>query len=267
MRLPELPAAMMDFKPEVGLVLGSGWGFFAEKHIEAKGRLDYGEIQGFPLSIAPGHAGRFVYGHVGGRRVLCMQGRFHFYEGHTMSQLASPIRLMAGLGIRHLFLTNAAGGLRPEYRPGDLMLIRDHINFLGGNPLIGWREADGGFRFSDMTDVYDAELRAAICQWASTDGMELKEGVYLATAGPCFETPAEVRAFAALGADAVGMSTVPEAIVARRQGLRVVGLSCIANAAAGLSKTPIRHDEVEAAVRHVRPSAARLLEAAIALTD
>jgi len=191
-----------------------------------------------------------------------MQGRFHFYEGYTMAQLTMPIRLMHGVGVQTLIVTNAAGGINRDYVPGDFMLLSDHINFLGTNPLIGDR-SEIGVLFPDMSAVYDAELRDDLKIWAATHSVNLKEGVYLATTGPSFETPAEIRAFATLGADAVGMSTVPEAIVARKLGLRVLGVSCITNAAAGISQSPLTHEEVSETADKVRPQFADLLEAAI----
>ncbi|MDP4611915.1 MAG: purine-nucleoside phosphorylase [Opitutales bacterium] len=264
MKLPELPAELTDFKPEVGLILGSGLGFFADDRIEVVGRLPYGEIEDFPVSTVPGHAGQFVYGHLDGKRVLCMQGRFHFYEGYTMAQLTLPIRLMAQLGVHTIFVTNAAGGINRDYVPGDFMLLSDHINFLGTNPLIG-NQSNDDTRFPDMSEVYDGALRAKIRERAKTEGVDLKEGVYLATTGPSFETPAEIRAFATFGADAVGMSTVPEAIVARQLGIRVIGISCITNAAAGISKEPLSHEEVSETADRVRPQFADLLAGAVAL--
>ncbi|MGJ8649917.1 MAG: purine-nucleoside phosphorylase [Opitutaceae bacterium] len=264
MKLPELPAELTDFKPEVGLILGSGLGFFADDRIEVVGRLPYGEIEDFPVSTVPGHAGQFVYGHLDGKRVLCMQGRFHFYEGYTMAQLTLPIRLMAQLGVHTIFVTNAAGGINRDYVPGDFMLLSDHINFLGTNPLIG-NQSNDDTRFPDMSEVYDGALRAKIRERAKAEGVDLKEGVYLATTGPSFETPAEIRAFATLGADAVGMSTVPEAIVARQLGIRVIGISCITNAAAGISKEPLSHEEVSETADRVRPQFADLLAGAVAL--
>jgi purine-nucleoside phosphorylase len=265
MKLPKLPTELADFKPEIGLILGSGLGFFADERIEVIGRLPYGEIEGFPVSTVPGHAGQFVFGHLDGRRVLCMQGRFHFYEGYRMEQLTLPIRMMHRLGVQTLFLTNAAGGINPCYTPGDFMLIHDHINFLGTNPLIG-SVIDEGVRFPDMTEVYDKALRCNIREWAKEQEIRLQEGVYLATTGPCFETPAEVRAFGILGADAVGMSTVPEAIVARQLGIRVIGISCITNAAAGISTGPLTHEEVSETADRVRIQFADLLAGAIALS-
>jgi purine-nucleoside phosphorylase len=256
------PEEIVNFQPEIGLILGSGLGFFADDRIEVEGRLPYGEIEGFPVSTVPGHTGQFVYGWLHGKRVLCMQGRFHYYEGYSMAQLTLPIRLMHSVGIQTLIVTNAAGGINRDYTPGDFMLLSDHINFLGTNPLIGDR-SEHGVRFPDMSAVYDPELRSQLKAWATTNGQDLKEGVYLAATGPSFETPAEIRAFAALGADAVGMSTVPEAIVARKLGLRVLGISCITNAAAGISKNPLSHEEVSETADRVRPEFAGLLEAAV----
>lgn len=253
---------IVNFQPEVGLILGSGLGFFADERIEVEGRLPYSEIEGFPVSTVPGHAGQFVYGMLEGKRVLCMQGRFHFYEGYSMEELTLPVRLMHRIGIKTLIVTNAAGGINRDYRPGDFMLLDDHVNFLGTNPLIGDRSEDG-IRFPDMSNVYDLALRSKLKTWAKAKAMVLKEGVYLATTGPSFETPAEIRAFATLGADAVGMSTVPEAIVARKFGLRVLGISCITNAAAGLSKSPLTHEEVSETAGRVRGQFADLLGAAV----
>jgi len=264
MKLPTLPPELAEFKPEIGLILGSGLGFFADDRIEVAGRLPYGEIEGFPVSTVPGHAGQFVYGTLEGKRVICMQGRFHFYEGYPMAELTLPIRLMHSMGVHTLFVTNAAGGINLDYVPGDFMMLSDHINSLGTNPLIGW-EGDEGVRFPDMTAVYDPALRGKIRAWAQANQVDLKEGVYLATTGPSFETPAEVRAFGILGADAVGMSTVPEAIVARKFGMRVLGISCITNAAAGISKTELSHEEVSETADRVRPQFADLLAAGVEL--
>lgn len=261
---PELPAELVEFKPEIGLVLGSGLGFFAEEHVEVSGYLPYSEIDGFPVSTAPGHVGRFVFGRLGDRRVICMQGRLHFYEGYSMHQLTLPIRVMHQLGVHTLFLTNAAGGINPSYVPGDFMLIHDHINFLGSNPLIGV-DAEDEMRFPDMTEVYDKAMRRKIREWAQSETLSLQEGVYLATTGPSFETPSEIRAFATLGADAVGMSTVPEAIVARQSGMRVIGISCITNSAAGISAGPLTHTEVTETANRVKHLFAKLLAGAIAL--
>ncbi|WP_269522927.1 purine-nucleoside phosphorylase [Coraliomargarita parva] len=259
-----LPQEILEYEPQIGLVLGSGLGFFADERLERAGSVRYESIPGFPVSTVEGHAGQFVYGTLEGYRVLCMQGRFHFYEGYPMRELTLPVRLMAQAGVKHLFLTNAAGGINPEYRPGDFMLLSDHINFLGTNPLIG-PVAPGETRFPDMSEVYDASLRKRIKRWAESHSIPLHEGVYLATTGPSYETPAEIRFFHGIGADAVGMSTVPEAIVARQQGMRVIGISCITNAAAGLSETPLSHEEVGDTANRVKSTFADLLSASIQL--
>ena len=261
--LPKLPDCLANFCPEVGIVLGSGLGFFAES-LDVCGRLAYEQIPGFPTSTVPGHAGQFVYGKLKGRKVICMQGRFHYYEGYNMEQLSLPIQLMSSLGISTLFLTNAAGGINTLYKPGDFMLIADHINFLGTNPLIG-KGDENGLLFTDMSAVYDSNLRSQIRVWAKDSDISLHEGVYLATTGPCYETPAEIRAFASIGADAVGMSTVPEAIIARQLGLRIIGLSCITNLAAGLSESPLSHDEVSQTADKVKNIFARLLAGSVEL--
>ena len=266
MKLPATPACLLDYNPEIGLILGSGLGFFADRHIEVEGRLPYEAIEGFPVSTVAGHAGQFVYGKIGGRRVICMQGRFHLYEGYNIAELTLPVLLMAQIGVRSLCITNAAGGINPNFKPGDFMLIRDHINFLGTNPLIGLQGICGP-RFPDMSNVYASGLRSKILKWAASQDIALEEGVYLATTGPSFETPAEIRAFAALGADAVGMSTVPEAIVACQQGLSVVGISCITNAAAGLSLNPLSHEEVSETANRVHLEFAKLLSGAISVID
>lgn len=260
LELPDsLPIEISSFKPELAFVLGSGLGFFADERLQIVGRIPYAQIPGFPESTVSGHLGQFVYGNLCGKRVLCMQGRFHLYEGYSMAQLTHPIRLMAKCGIQTVVLTNAAGGINSTYQPGDFMLIRDHINFLGTNPLIG-PCPEGDVRFPDMTEVYDFNLGSRLLSAAIKSKITLHEGVYLATTGPSFETPAEIRAFARLGADAVGMSTVPEAIVARQQGMRVVGISCITNAAAGLSKSPLTHEEVGLTAERVCPEFSELLE-------
>ena len=261
--LPELPDCLTNFCPEIGIVLGSGLGFFAED-MDVCGRLAYSQIPGFPTSTVPGHEGQFVYGKLKGRKIICMQGRLHYYEGYSMDQLSSPIQLMRFLGISTLFITNAAGGINTLYRPGDFMLIADHINFIGTNPLIG-KGDENGLLFTDMSAVYDPSLRSKIRAWAKDSDITLHEGIYLATTGPCYETPAEIRAFATIGADAVGMSTVPEAIIARQLGLRIIGFSCITNLAAGLSDGPLSHDEVSQTADKVRDTFARLLAGSVEL--
>ena len=264
MKLPILPEELAKFNPEIGLILGSGLSFFADDRIKHTGRLPYNDIEGFPVSTAPGHMGQFIFGTLGDKRVICMQGRLHFYEGYRMDELTLPISLMNRLGVQTLFLTNAAGGIHSDYKPGDFMLINDHINFLGTNPLIGWKGEKGAY-FPDMSEVYDEALRIKICNWAKANKIDLKEGVYLATTGPSYETPAEIRAFSSLGADAVGMSTVPEAIVARKLGMRVLGISCITNAAAGICEKKLSHEEVSETASRVSSKFADLLEAGVNL--
>lgn len=251
------------FRPRVGLVLGSGLGFFADESLDDPMVVPYADIPGFLRSTVEGHAGNLVFGSVGETPVVCMQGRFHFYEGYPLTEITQPVRVMKRLGIETLFLTNAAGGIREEWEPGTLMLIRDHINFLGTNPLIGPNIDSFGTRFPDMSVVYDASLRERARAQAASLGVGLEEGVYLATTGPSFETPAEIRAFRTLGADAVGMSTVPEAIVARHAGLRVIGISCITNQAAGISGQPLTHEEVAETANRVKGEFGRLVGAIV----
>ncbi|MCQ2169320.1 MAG: purine-nucleoside phosphorylase [Bacteroidales bacterium] len=213
--------------PEVGIVLGSGLGRLADSIGDAV-TIPYRDIPGFPLSTAAGHKGNFIIGQLGGKCVIAMQGRFHYYEGYDMEKLSLSIRTMNILGIRYLFVSNAAGSCNPDIKRGDLMVIRDHINTLP-NPLIGPNMNEMGTRFPDMTCAYDAELRDAAFGVAAEMGINLKQGVYFATSGPSYETPAEVRFFRTVGADAIGMSTVPEVIVARHCGIRVFGVSVITN--------------------------------------
>lgn len=213
--------------PEVGIVLGSGLGRLADSIGDAV-TIPYRDIPGFPLSTAAGHKGNFIIGQLGGKCVIAMQGRFHYYEGYDMEKLSLSIRTMSVMGIRYLFVSNAAGSCNPDIKRGDLMVIRDHINTLP-NPLIGPNMNEMGTRFPDMTCAYDAELRDAAFGVAAEMGINLKQGVYFATSGPSYETPAEVRFFRTVGADAIGMSTVPEVIVARHCGIRVFGVSVITN--------------------------------------
>lgn len=253
-----------DLEPGIGIVLGSGLGAVAEA-VESTAVIPYAEIPHFPQSTVEGHSGRMVAGRLNGVPVIVMQGRVHFYEGYTPQQVTFPMRVLGSLGIRTAILTNAAGGIRPEYQIGDLVLLSDHINYLGFNPLIGPNEprfGDGvktGLRFFDMTQAYSVELRSLAQEAARVDGPALHEGVYLATTGPSFETPAEIRAFRAMGADLVGMSTVPETIVARHMGIEVLGISCVTNLAAGISATQLSHEEVFEAGSRVQHRLATLL--------
>jgi purine-nucleoside phosphorylase len=229
--------------PRVALVLGSGLGSLADE-VEAPIIMPYCDIPGFPLSTAPGHAGRLVVGRFAGKPVLMMQGRFHCYEGLPLERISFPVRVFRLLGVESLILTNAAGGANLGYAPGDFMLISDHINLAGRNPLVGPNDDELGPRFPDMSQAYDPKLRA-IARRAGTElGLALKEGVYAWFLGPSYETPAEVLMARLLGADAVGMSTVPEAIVAAHCGLKTLGISCITNMAAGILGQPVTSDEV-----------------------
>ena len=234
-RLPE--------PPTVGIVLGSGLGGHADR-IEAPVYVPYSEIPGFAVSTAPGHAGRFVAGQLAGKQVLCMQGRLHYYEGHSMQDIVFPIRVMKALGVGTLILTNAAGGVNTNFSVGDLMLLEDHINFMGANPLTGPNDEAVGPRFCDMTFAYTPSLRELAEQVAEKQGVSLQKGVYLGYMGPSYETPAEIRAFRTLGADAVGMSTVPEVIAASHCGLKVLAMSLITNMAAGVLMQPLSGAEV-----------------------
>ena len=229
--------------PATGIILGSGLGEVADS-LEHPVSISYADIPGFPVSSVAGHAARLVFGNVGGREVVAMQGRFHYYEGLTMREVAFPVYVLHELGVRNLIVTNACGGINAEYAPGDLMLIRDHLNLSGANPLIGPNEDALGPRFPDMTEVYDRSLADFARGTAKQLAVPLREGVYAFYPGPCYETAAEIQAYRALGADAVGMSTVPEATAARYLGMRVLGLSCITNLATGLARTKHSHEEV-----------------------
>jgi xanthosine phosphorylase len=231
-----------DFAPRVGLILGSGLSAIADA-IEGANALDYVDLPGFPRPSIEGHAGRLVLGRLDGVPVACLQGRVHLYEGVPAAALNVLPRTLKALGCEILILTNAAGALRAEIEPGAIALIEDHINLLGQNPLVGPNADDAGPRFPDMSEVYDGTLREGVRRVAERLGIPLRSGVYLATLGPSFETPAEIRAFRALGADLVGMSTVPEAISARHLGLKVLGLSIVTNLAAGLAEHPLSHEE------------------------
>ena len=242
-----------DAIPEIGMILGSGLGDFADT-LENRQVIPFSDIPDFPMATVPGHTGAFVFGTRHGKSVVCLQGRLHYYEGHPMSLLTLPVRIMAKLGVKLLVLTNAAGGVNTAYRPGDLMLITDHINFSGSNPLIGVTEPELGTRFPDVSDAYCAALRLKIKLAAVDAGINLRQGVYMMFSGPSYETPAEIRMARILGADAVGMSTVPEAIVAAQCGIKCLGISCITNLAAGVSPNKLSHQEVmdTAAMAHDR---------------
>ncbi|SHK05140.1 purine-nucleoside phosphorylase [Clostridium cavendishii DSM 21758] len=231
------------YKPQIGLILGSGLGAIADQ-IEDAEYYSYNELPNFPVSTVEGHAGRLVIGKFQGKEVVAMQGRFHFYEGYNMSQVTFPIRVMKLIGVEKVIVTNAAGAVNTSYKPGDLVLISDHINFSGTNPLIGGNLSDFGTRFPDMSEAYNKELRAKVREIANGLGIDLKDGVYAMFTGPTYETPAEVRMARVMGADAVGMSTVPEVIVANHSGMKVLGISCMTNMAAGILEQPLNHQEV-----------------------
>ena len=232
-----------DMTPEMGMILGSGLGDFADT-LENRLVIPFTDIPDFPAATVPGHTGAFVFGTKHGKSVVCLQGRLHYYEGHPMPLLTLPVRIMGKLGVKTLLLTNAAGGVNKDYRPGDLMLLTDHINYSGMNPLIGEHFEDFGPRFPDVTDLYSSGLRLKIKLAAVEAGIPLRQGVYMMFSGPSYETPAEIRMARILGADAVGMSTVPEALVAAQCGIRCLGVSCITNLAAGVSPHKLSHQEV-----------------------
>lgn len=230
-------------KLELGIVLGSGLGGLGER-IENPIKISYKDIPGFPLSTVEGHKGQLIIGQLSGKNVIAMQGRFHYYEGYPLSQVVFPIRVMIGLGIKTLIVTNAAGGVNENFVPGDLMIIEDHINFTGQNPLIGQNLDSFGPRFVDMTKAYDEKLIQLAMKVGENLNINLQKGVYMWLTGPTYETPAEIRLARTLGASAVGMSTVPEVIVARHSGVEVLGISCITNMAAGILDKPLNHQEV-----------------------
>lgn len=251
-----------DFVPKVALVLGSGLGDYAES-IRVECEVPYGEIEDFPVSTVPGHAGKFIFGYVNNVPVICMKGRVHYYEGYPISDVVLPVRLMRLLGAEILFLTNAAGGVNTSFHAGDLMLIRDHIAVFAPNPLIGPNIDELGSRFPDMSAVYDKELQTVICKTAKANNIYLQEGVYVQLTGPSYESPADIRMLRVLGCDAVGMSTVVEAIAANHMGMRICGISCISNLAAGMSANPLNHAEVQEAADMAAPNFKKLVTESI----
>lgn len=251
-----------DFVPDVALILGSGLGALAEE-VELVASVGYSEISGFPVSTVPGHRGRFVFGYFGKVKVVIMQGRVHYYEGYPMQEVVLPTRLMAMLGAKILFLTNASGGINPDFRGGDFMLITDQVSSFAPNPLVGRNIDELGVRFPDMTEIYDKQLRDTIAKTAQRLNIPMQQGVYCQLTGPSFESPAEIRMLGRLGVDAVGMSTCCEAIVARHAGVRVCGISCISNQAAGLSATPLTHQEVMDTADRVAPFFRQLVKESI----
>lgn len=255
-------ASKTDAKPEIGLILGSGLGVLADE-IENPTVIPYGDIPHFPVSTVEGHKGQLVIGTLEDKPVVAMQGRFHYYEGHGLEAVTFPVRVMKAIGVDKIIVTNAAGGVNESYRPGDLMLIKDHINLTGQNPLIGPNDQEMGVRFPDMSTAYCPDLRAIARNAAEQNGIQVQEGVYVGMLGPSYETPAEIRMLRILGGDAVGMSTVPEVIVARHAGIRVLGISCISNMAAGILPQPLSHDEVMETAEKVKHTFLTLVKAVI----
>ena len=246
-------------RPDVAIVLGSGLGDFADGLLDAT-TTPYGEIPNWPASAVIGHAGKLVVGSLHGKHVAALSGRAHFYEGHDLKTVTFATRVLGVLGIKTLILTNAAGGINLEFKPGTLMVIDDHINLLGSSPLVGPNEDRFGVRFPDMTEVYSKRLRGIADEAARAAGLHVAHGVYVALHGPSYETPAEIRFLRTIGGDAVGMSTVPEALVGRHMGMEVLGLSCITNPAAGVLPQPLHHDEVMEVARRVKGEFSALLE-------
>lgn len=247
---------------DVAIVLGSGLGDFTHS-LQDSVSISYGDIPHWPASAVVGHAGNLVAGTIGGKRVVALSGRAHFYEGHPLSVVTFATRVIGLLGIRTLVLTNAAGGINLNFKPGTLMVIDDHINLMGTNPLVGSNEDRFGARFPDMTEAYSKRLREIADEAAASSKVAIAHGIYVAVHGPSYETPAEIRYLRTIGADAVGMSTVPETIVARHMGMEVLGISCITNPAAGVLPKPLVHDEVMEVARRVRGEFSKLLQAVI----
>lgn len=247
-----------NIRPEIGIILGSGLGNMANE-IEGV-KIPYADIPDFCTSTIEGHAGQLVIGYLEGKKVVAMQGRFHYYEGYAMQDVVLPIRVMKKLGIEKIIVTNAAGGVNKDFKPGDLMIINDHINFMGANPLVGKNTGEFGVRFPDMSEAYKKYLAEIAKNKAEELGINIKEGVYIACSGPSYETPAEIRMFRTWGADAVGMSTAPEVIVANHAGIDVLGISCITNMAAGILNQPLSHDEVISTSRRIKKDFTALIK-------
>lgn len=246
-------------KPQIGIILGSGLGPLVNE-VENPIEIDYKDIPNFPLTTVAGHAGKLVIGKLGGKIVLAMKGRFHYYEGYDISDVVFAIRVFKLLGINDLLVTNAAGGVNKSFKPGDLMIIKDHISLFLPSPLRGSNIQEFGVRFPDMSEAYSRQLIAMIEKVGEEQKIDLKEGIYTFTQGPMYETPAEIRALSVLGTDAVGMSTVPEVIVARHAGMRILGISCITNMAAGVLDKPLNHEEVMQTAKEVEEKFTRLVK-------
>lgn len=264
LKCSEAVSKKIPFRPELGLVLGSGLGDYAQA-MQIEETLEYSDIEGFPVSTVSGHKGRFLFGYVEGVPVVAMQGRVHYYEGYPMQDVVLPVRLMGKMGVRKLILTNAAGGVNYDFHPGTLMVITDHITSLVPSPLIGPNEDSLGTRFPDMSEVYSKRLREIIKKAGGNTGVTLKEGVYVQFTGPAYETPVEIRMCRAIGGDAAGMSTACEAMAAHHMGIEVCGISCITNLAAGMSDQPLDHKEVQETADKVSADFTRLITETIRL--
>jgi len=252
-----LDSKLAGLKPDVALVVGSGLGGIT-KEITKPLVIPYADIPHFPKSTVAGHAGQMIFGELAGKKLMVLSGRFHYYEGRSLEEITYPVHVVDSLGVKILIVTNAAGAINPQYKPGDLMILEDHINFMGVNPLLGFANGNG-VKFIDMTQAYSSRLREKLDAAAEKLQMPIWRGVYLATTGPSYETPAEIKAFAWIGADAVGMSTVPEVIMARYHNIEVAGLSCITNLAAGISSKKLSHDEVLEVGRAAQDKLGKLL--------
>ena len=251
-----------DFIPQVAIVLGSGLGDYAND-IKIEAEIDYHDIEGFPVSTVPGHAGKFIFGYVNNVSVVCMKGRVHYYEGYPISDVVLPTRLMKMLGAKILFLTNASGGINPNFGAGDFMMLTDHVSIFAPNPLVGANIDEIGTRFPDMTYVYDKDLRDIIEKVAAKENIKLQKGIYAQLSGPSFESPAEIQMLHQLGVDAVGMSTVVEAIAANHMGMKICCISCVCNLAAGMTPNPLTHAEVQAAANEAAPKFKKLVTASV----
>jgi len=250
-------------RPVIGIILGTGLGGLVNE-IEILHKIKYSDIPNFPVSTVDGHKGELIFGILGGKPVLAMQGRFHFYEGYSLKEVTFPVRVMNYLGIKTLFVSNAGGGLNPAFKVGDVMMITDHINMFGNNPLIGHNEEELGPRFPDMSEAYDLHLRTTARKIAADNLIDLKQGVYVGVTGPTFETPAEYKMFRVLGGDAIGMSTVPEVITARHMGMRVFGISIITDSGVPGEIVEVTHEEVQAVARKAEPKLSLIIKELVA---
>jgi len=254
--------SLISSQPRIGLILGSGLGELADD-IEDAVRIPYESIPHFPVSTVEGHAGQLVIGRLHDQTVIAMQGRFHYYEGYTMQEVTFPVRVMKALGVDHLIVPNACGGMNPEFEPGDLMLIRDHLNMTGANPLIGENESTLGPRFPDMSRAYTPDLLELVRETAQSLGINVKQGVYAGITGPSYMTPAELTMLRLMGGDAVGMSTVPEAIVASHMSMKVIGISCVTDMAIGEHLEPLSHEQVIEVANRTKPRFISLVKAVV----